>query len=232
MTWDRPMPPEYYFRRYYEIRAEIESERLEILIELIARLCRARRQPHSRCFRVREGMFSDATMRWLAERDPIIFATACESEADVLEHVDPDCPIGQMSFLQGLLRRAANPPSRRRRGGDNVGRDVLLIAAMSALMRIYEKPKSAAACALDLYDRLCQVSGVDNDEAIPDPERIRQIWAKRKAFLAKVNFPIGVDLVGCGWSQFDRDLFGIEWDEVLGANNRLGSGDGINWDAV
>ena len=155
-------------------------------------------------------------MRWLALHDPIFHASARETMALMVQAL-PE--FADMDFVAELLVTPCSP--RRGRGGEHLGRDLLIIALFDHIrpqglavpsgapgVQFHGKwpaveivEPSANSLSLFLYAQLAEHPFLADDEAaIPSPERLRQIWLNRAEFLTATKFPVPPSEIG--WAGF------------------------------
>lgn len=215
-----------------EFEAEMGAEvyRREALLSILAAVLRATHDRANLALPI-VNVFADATMRWLALKDPLFFDAAREDMAEALgAEVPPEASwnggVGisaqEAEFIAQLLQRA--PPSRRGPAGDATGRNILILALLEIAGDFVPSkqagravvpegevnlaaldPASGAARAEWLHKELREHKALfDLPDAVPDEEVLRTLWRRRQDFIAKARPPS--DWQDIGWSlvQFLR----------------------------
>lgn len=187
----------------FERELDLERLRLEMLLQVLAAVLMAKRTGCELDLPDID-VFTDETMKWLALHDPLFFVAALTSEAEACQE-----ELADLAFVAQLLLRARHHPNRRAVAGDNLGRDLLILAAMQALEdlgqgRARENDTSGDATAQSLAealsDRLNQIEILSRfTDIVPSTDRLREIWSNRQAFLARAKPPAPVSEIGWGW---------------------------------
>ncbi|MFC3168698.1 hypothetical protein [Paracoccus fontiphilus] len=189
----------------FERQLDLERLRLEMLLQVLAAVLIAK-HTGGELNLPDIDVFADETMKWLSLHDPLFFVAALTSEAEACQE-----DLADLAFVAQLLLRARHHPNRRAVAGDNLGRDLLILAAMEALDhlgqgRARENDTSGNATAHSLAealsDRLNQIETLSRfTDIAPSADRFREIWSNRQAFIARAKPPAPVSDIGWGWRR-------------------------------
>jgi hypothetical protein len=187
----------------FERELDLERLRLEMLVQVLAEVLIAK-YTGTEMDLPSIHVFGDETMKWLALHDPLFFDAALISEAKACQE-----DVADLAFVAQLLLHARHPPNRRTLAGDNLGRDILILAAMQALEdlgqgRARENDTSGDATAQSLAealsDRLNQMEKLSRfPDIAPSTDRLREIWSNRKKILVRLKLPTSLSELGWGW---------------------------------
>lgn len=189
----------------FERELDLERHRLEMLLQVLAAVLIAK-QTGGELNLPDINVFADETMKWLALNDPLFFDAALTFEAGA-------CQVGlaDLAFVAQLLLRARHRPNRRAVAGDNLGRDLLILAAMQGLEDLGQGrdkdgelwgSTTVQSLAEALSDRLNEMEHLSQwHDIVPSTDRLREIWANRQAFLARAKPPAPISEIGWGWRR-------------------------------
>lgn len=186
--------------REYELELDLALERLDCAVDVLAwylASSSATRQapmwPDNSVVMLHEPL-----LVWLIFRDPIFFDQAKREVIETMKSVGVD--ESDLEYI-GLTERLffSERPAVRRKGGDHVGRDLLIIVAaqLGADWSDWDhnsskadRPYSSTSIAKHLCDRLNEHPFLaDFPDAVPTEDTVRSVWSDRHRKLKLMGVP-------------------------------------------
>jgi hypothetical protein len=180
-----------------ELELELEHKRLDLAVDVLAWYLvpegegvRLERWPEEALF-LEEPLFI-----WLALRDRTFRSQANFEIMYSIREFGIDWRQDDLIELLERLLNASEPP-KRRKGGDNLARDLLIVATaeLGADWAAWDnnhlrsdRGYSGASIARSLCDRLNTHPALEKfSDAVPSEGTIRAVWDKRRAWIDKIG---------------------------------------------